>query len=100
MKKNRVVLGISFACLFMLLGTSFALAEVGVTDTTIKIGSIQDTTGPLAVYGIPRVESLEAYVKHINEAGGIHGRKIVLRHESDLYKPPNTVMAFKKLVDL
>ncbi|MFC1824970.1 ABC transporter substrate-binding protein [Thermodesulfobacteriota bacterium] len=84
----------------LLFITGLAWGEVGVTDTTVKIGSINDTTGPIAAIGIPRVETIQALVKYYNDKGGIHGRKIIYMNESDNYSPPRTVLAFKKLVDI
>ena len=78
MKNGRSLMGF-----FILLGV-FALfvgtgsAEVGVTDTTIKIGNIQDTTGLIAGYGTPRVEAVRTLIKHYNDQGGINGRKLIL----------------------
>jgi branched-chain amino acid transport system substrate-binding protein len=92
-----------FTLLFLGVFTLFmgtAAAEVGVTDKEIKIGNITDTTGPIAGYGVPRIEATRALFQSINDSGGIHGRKLILLHESDGYKPPNTVMAFKKLVEV
>lgn len=60
---------------FVAFGT-LAHAEVGVTDTEIRIGTINDTTGPVAAYGVPRVEALNALIRHVNEQGGIYGRQI------------------------
>lgn len=92
-----------FTLLFLgtfMLFMGAAAAEVGVTDTTIKIGNISDTTGPIAAYGVPRTEAAKALCQSINDAGGINGRKLIFLHENDAYKPPNTVLAFKKLVEM
>ncbi len=86
--------------LAMLLPLGFARGEDGVTETEVRIGSIQDTTGGIAAYGIPRVEAVKALINFLNDQGGINGRKIVLVTESDNYEPPKTVLAFKKLMDV
>jgi branched-chain amino acid transport system substrate-binding protein len=100
--KTRV-LGMTVALLacflFLARGGCFAL-DVGLTETSIKIGCIQDTTGPIAGIGIPRVEAARALINHINDQGGINGRKVVWTVESDNYKPTETVLAFKKLVEV
>ncbi|MCP4626083.1 MAG: ABC transporter substrate-binding protein [bacterium] len=84
----------------LLIYSNAALAEVGVTDTTIKIGNISDTNGPVAAVGIPRVEACKALVQHVNDQGGIHGRKLIYLTESDSYRPAQTRAAFKKLVEV
>ncbi|MFC1823402.1 ABC transporter substrate-binding protein [Thermodesulfobacteriota bacterium] len=101
MKAFRKRLG--FVCFFIIFFVPLGLTsaeEVGVSDTSIKIGATIDTTGPVAGFGIPRVEIVRAYIKYVNDRGGINGRKIEYFHESDDYKPPRTVAAFKKLTDV
>ncbi len=99
-KCNKGLLVIGFFLSVLMISGGIAFGEVGVTDTTIKIGNISDTTGPIAAYGGPRVEAVRALIKHVNDQGGIHGRKIILAHESDNYRPSQTVAAFKKLVEV
>ena len=87
-----IILGI---CFFI---TAIPLyAEVGVTDTSVKVGCIADTTGPIAGMGIHFVHGVECLVKNINDTGGIHGRNIIFRHESDNYSPPQAMAITKKL---
>ncbi|MFH1350767.1 MAG: ABC transporter substrate-binding protein [Pseudomonadota bacterium] len=77
---------------------SAAGAEVGVTDNSIKIGTVVDTTGPLTFFGTSIKASIEAYFKEINAKGGVHGRKLELVQESDNYEPAKSVAALKKLI--
>ena len=70
----------------------------GVTDTTVKIGVIIDLTGPSSPGAIPASKAIRNYTRHINDKGGIHGRKIKLIIEDDRYSIPAGVAAFKKLV--
>lgn len=49
--------------------------RTGVTDDTIKIGIPGPFTGNASSYSKAEI-GIHAYFKHINEAGGIHGRKI------------------------
>ena len=74
--------------------------DVGIPDTTITIGTINDTTGPIAGFGIPRVESMKAIIHHYNDQGGINGRKILYVNESDDYKAARAASAFKKMVEI
>jgi branched-chain amino acid transport system substrate-binding protein len=70
----------------------------GVTDTEIKIGQTMPYSGPASAYGaIGRTEL--AYVKMINEAGGVNGRKINLISLDDGYSPPKTVEQIRRLVE-
>ena len=71
----------------------------GVTDTTIKIGAIMDLTGPVAGdITLPIAEGLRNYMRHVNDMGGIFGRKIKLIVEDDRYSIPAGLAAFKKLL--
>lgn len=48
----------------------------GVTDTTIKIGNTAAVSGALATVGVPFNDAIKAYVKMINDQGGIGGKTI------------------------
>jgi branched-chain amino acid transport system substrate-binding protein len=71
---------------------------VGVTDTTIKLGTYQPISGPLAPYAVLG-RAMEAYFKMVNDRGGIHGRKIDLLIRDDGYNPANTRVVVKELVE-
>ena len=72
----------------------------GVTDETIRVGMTADLTGPLAFLGQEMSAGAKLYLQHVNDQGGVHGRKIELIVEDDGYQPPRTVAAYRKLVDL
>ncbi|HYZ24567.1 MAG TPA: ABC transporter substrate-binding protein [Rhodopila sp.] len=83
-----------------LLAVSPALAQktVGVTDTEIKIGQSAPFSGPASVYGqISTAES--AYLKMINDQGGINGRKINLIALDDGYSPPKSIEVVRRLIE-
>jgi branched-chain amino acid transport system substrate-binding protein len=70
----------------------------GVTDTEIKIGQTMAYSGPASAWGaVGRAEL--AYVKMINDRGGIRGRKITLISLDDGFSPPKTVEQTRKLVE-
>jgi branched-chain amino acid transport system substrate-binding protein len=72
--------------------------DTGATDTEIKIGQTIALSGPASAYGgIGRVQA--AYVRMINEQGGLGGRKINLIQYDDGYSPPKTVEQVRKLVE-
>ena len=70
----------------------------GVTKDLIKIGVIIDLTGPTSNVGVMQIEAYRNYIRHINDEGGIQGRKIRLVLEDDRYSIPAGVAAFKKLL--
>ncbi len=72
--------------------------DVGATDTEIKIGQTVPFSGPYSVYaGIGKTQA--AYLKMINDQGGINGRKLNLIQYDDAYSPPKTVEQVRKLVE-
>jgi len=70
----------------------------GVTDTEIQIGQTSAYSGPVWAYGtFSKTEG--AYVRMINERGGINGRKINLISLDDGYSPPKTLEQTRRLVE-
>src|SRR3979411_2295815 len=72
--------------------------DTGATDTEIKIGQTNPFSGPASAYAtIGKTQA--AYMKMINDQGGINGRKINLIQYDDAYSPPKTVEQIRKLVE-
>ena len=91
--------------LVLALGATFATPalaqkkyDTGASDTEIKVGQTIPLSGPASAYGsIGKVQA--AYVRMINEQGGVNGRKINLIQYDDGYSPPKTVEQVRKLVE-
>jgi branched-chain amino acid transport system substrate-binding protein len=60
------------------LATGFSLTTMAADP--IKIGLIEDISGDLAPYGIPKLHGSLLAVEEINKAGGIMGRQIAMTH--------------------
>jgi len=72
----------------------------GVSDTEIVIGGSNSFSGPLAFTGEQITKyGVDLYFKVINDAGGIHGRKIRTVYYDDAYRPQDAVANTKKLVE-
>ncbi len=72
--------------------------DTGATDTEIKIGQTVPFSGPASAYaGIGKTQA--AYLKMINDQGGINGRKLNLIQYDDAYSPPKAVEQVRKLVE-
>lgn len=72
--------------------------DPGASDTEIKIGQTAPFSGPASAYAtIAKAQA--AYIKMINEQGGVNGRKINLIQYDDAYSPPKTVEQVRKLVE-
>ncbi len=77
----------------------FAAAENGITSDKILLGQSVALTGPAAQLGIQMRNGVKAYLDHVNERGGVHGRKIELITLDDGYEPSRTVPNTKKLIE-
>src|SRR5262245_12992399 len=71
----------------------------GVTDREIKIGQTMPLTGPAAWASAVGVAE-KAYLRMINDQGGINGRKINLISADDGYLPWRTGNETRKLVEV
>ncbi len=72
--------------------------DTGATDTEIKIGQTAPFSGPASAYAtISKAQA--AYIRMINEQGGVNGRKINFIQYDDAYSPPKTVEQVRKLVE-
>ena len=63
----------------------------GVTNTEIILGVSAAFSGPSRGLGIELYRGASAYFTHINQQGGISGRKIVLKTYDDGYQPDPSV---------
>jgi ABC-type branched-subunit amino acid transport system substrate-binding protein len=72
--------------------------DTGASDTEIKIGQTNPFSGPASAYAtIGKTQA--AYMKMINDQGGVNGRKINFIQYDDAYSPPKAVEQVRKLVE-
>ncbi len=82
------------------LGSGLAGAQSqGVTKDEIRIGTIQDLSGPLAGFGKQARNGMQLRVDELNEQGNVNGRKLKLFVEDSGYDPKKAVLAAQKLVN-
>ncbi len=60
----------------------------GVTDTEVHLGSSLALTGHAGYLGTQTLRGAEAYLRHVNDNGGVHGRTITVIAKDDSYDPP------------
>jgi len=92
LKRTALLAALATAC-------TLSLAQQGVSNTEITLGSIQDLSGPLAGFGKQARLGMLLAVDEINEQGGINGRKVKLIVEDSGYDPKKAVLAAQKLVN-
>ncbi len=72
--------------------------QVAAADP-IRIGLVDETTGPQAEAGVLTLRGAQLALSEINAAGGILGRQVQLVIEDNQSTNPGTVLAYSKLVD-
>lgn len=87
--------------LFSLLAilSSGLRAESGVSDTEILIGQSAAFSGPAEQLGKQMAAGAKVYFDHVNQNGGIHGRKIRLLSLDDGYEPDRAKANTLKLIN-
>jgi branched-chain amino acid transport system substrate-binding protein len=98
---SPIIQRLALAALGLIAASAPASAQKygpGVTDTEIKIGNIMPYSGPASAYGTIG-KTIAAYMKKVNEEGGVNGRKINFISYDDGYSPPKTVEQARKLVE-
>jgi branched-chain amino acid transport system substrate-binding protein len=83
----------------LLPGSAMAQEVRGVTDSEIILGMHTDLSGPAATYGVSSSNAIKMRFDEVNQAGGIHGRKIKLIVEDTQYQVPRAVQAGNKLIN-
>jgi ABC-type branched-subunit amino acid transport system substrate-binding protein len=100
--KNGVFHLVTATAIAIALSASSAHAQkkydTGATDTEIKIGQTVPFSGPASAYAtIGKAQA--AYIRMVNDQGGVNGRKINFIQYDDAYSPPKTVEQVRKLVE-
>lgn len=98
MIRNKTLVALLAASLAVIAGPTCA-QDVGLTKDQILIGGYGPITGPAAYIGLGSRDGTELAIKEINDAGGIHGRKLKLLFEDDGFSPSKALASVKKLVE-
>lgn len=82
------------------LSANSALAQhgPGVTDDSVLACSYQPMTGSVSSY-FRMGRGADAWIKHVNENGGVNGRMIEFKMVDDKYEPARTMGAVKRFVE-
>ena len=86
------------ALLLAVATPAYAADAPGVTKTEIKIGGVFPFSGPASGLGVVG-KGILAYVKSMNDRGGINGRKVNYIALDDAYSPPKAVEDVRRLVE-
>ncbi len=94
---NKKAAAIILAAVFVFVSVT-ASAEDGITNDQILVGMSTVLTGPASFLGTSFKTGAETYIKKVNDAGGVNGRKIKLIAYDDGYEPSKTAPNVEKLI--
>jgi ABC-type branched-subunit amino acid transport system substrate-binding protein len=72
--------------------------RMGISDGEILIGASLALSGHAGYLGTETLQGAMAYIKHINAAGGVHGRRLRVIAYDDGYDPPRCLFNTQKLL--
>ena len=99
MKYRNMLTALAGAALMTLAGPALAQKNgPGVTDKEVLICSYQPMTGSTSSY-FRMGKGADAWFKHVNEQGGINGRKINFNMVDDKYEPARTAGIVKRFIE-
>ncbi|HEY8101081.1 MAG TPA: ABC transporter substrate-binding protein [Burkholderiaceae bacterium] len=99
MKIQRTIIKAMFTGAVLLSMAPCALAEPGVSDTTILIGRTSAISGPAGPQQVSYEQGYAAALKQINKNGGVHGRQIKMIVMDDAFDAKRTVANSLKMID-
>ena len=100
--KSILLKRIAASALLLALSSAAAQAQKkydpGASDTAIKVGQTVPLSGPASAYAVIG-KTQAAYMRMINDQGGVNGRKINMISLDDGFSPPKTVEQTRRLVE-
>ena len=87
------------AALAVLASAVMLTAPTAALAADVKVGSTGPLSGSLSLLGQGVRDGIQVYFDHINEQGGVNGRKIEFISEDDGYEPMRAVASAKKLIE-
>lgn len=77
---------------------SGAVTQLGINDSEIILGVSTAFKGPSRGLGIELYRGAVSYFAHVNDQGGIHGRRVALLLRNDGYQPDPSVQNTVELI--
>ncbi len=100
MKTCHRLLIVTFFSTLIAIVSGAAQAESGVTDQKILLGQSAAFTGAAAQLGIQLHAGAKAYFDHVNQQGGVFGRKIEIVTADDKYEGNLAAANTKRLIEV
>lgn len=83
----------------LLVSTLAATALATAAHADIIIGSAGPLTNAESIFGVTWMNGMELAIRQVNEAGGIHGEKVVLQRDDDNADPKQGTLIAQKHCD-
>lgn len=90
---------LSLVSALAVLASGPAFAENGVSEGEIVFGQTAAFEGPASALGTGMKQGILAAFKKANDAGGVNGRQLVVKHLDDGYEPDKAIENAKALID-
>lgn len=84
---------------FLGAGAPGSAADPGVSEKQITLGSSLALDGPAGFLGTQIIHGMDAYIKSLNERGGVNGRRLAVIGYNDGYEPEPCVQNTRKLIE-
>jgi len=88
----------AFSGITLVVASVVAFPELVQAQKPIRIGATMSETGVLATQGVPARNGYLLFQKHINEKGGLFGRKIEFLIYDDKSDPKAAINLYEKLI--
>src|SRR6202161_3690062 len=101
MSKSFKALGLAVGALALTHLPATAQTKVtneGISANEIVIGTHQDLSGPIKVWGVPVSNGMKMAVGEINAAGGLNGRQLRMILEDNSYDHKKAELASLKMI--
>jgi branched-chain amino acid transport system substrate-binding protein len=82
----------------LFVALAWAVSPVAATQPPIRIGASLSQTGPYAPLALNQLRGYQLCVKHVNEKGGVLGRRVELIVEDDQSEPALAARIYQKLI--
>lgn len=94
---RKAIIGTAIAS--MMMAATASAQQRGVTKDEVTFGMPTDLSGVAATYGVSSSNAVKMRFDELNDAGGIHGRKLKVIVEDQAYQVPKAVQACNKLIN-
>jgi branched-chain amino acid transport system substrate-binding protein len=94
--RRSLVLALTVVVALLAVAAAQSRSRAG---STIDIGGVFDKSGATVASQAPLLHALQSYLRMVNDAGGVNGKKINLIEKDDSYNPATELPLVKSLIN-